>query len=296
MNEKILLIDDEQEILELLSRILKDEGYEICIAKDGADGLAMFKEAKPDLIISDLKMPRENGLDILKEIKSIKSDVDVIVLTGHSNEATAIECLKLGAYDYLVKPVEDINVLIKAVNRAVQKRNLEKKNRELMDQLEEMAVKDPLTGLLNHKQLDISLDNEIMRSKRYGHPFCALMIDIDKFKVVNNDFGFRFGDFILKKVGLLLQTNLRVTDRIFRYVEEDFFLILSETQEMSPVVNKLMDCIRSHQFTWDDYKTNITISIGGVVFPTGSENKAELYAFAKAALHKAKSAGGDRFF
>jgi two-component system cell cycle response regulator len=296
MNEKILLIDDEEEILDLLSRILKDEGYEICIAKDGFEGLAQFEKYQPDLIISDVKMPRDNGIDILKQLKNTGAEVDVIILTGHSDEATAIECLKLGAYDYLVKPLEDINILIKAVNRALEKKHLEKKNKELVAQLEELAIRDPLTGFYNHKQLEIYFDDEIMRSKRYGHSFCILIVDIDQLKGINQDYGFRFGDFVLKNAGLLLKDNLRKSDRIFRDVKEDFVLFLSETETMLPVVNKLMDVIRNHRFVWDDYETNVTISMGGSQFPLGAGNKTELVELAKNALYKAKAAGGNTFF
>ena len=201
MNEKILVVDDEADILKLLSTILAGENYEVSTAVDGQQGMDRFKEFDPDLVITDMKMPRKNGLELLREIKESGSHVDVMILTGHSDEATAIECLRNGAYDYLFKPLEDIDVLLTAIERALQKRTLETKNRHLMTQLEEMVIRDPLTGLYNHRQLQICLDEEIIRSKRYGHTFCILMLDIDHFKAVNDTYGHLFGDHVLKKLG-----------------------------------------------------------------------------------------------
>jgi DNA-binding response OmpR family regulator len=117
MKEKILVIDDEPEIRELLSEILQGEGFEVFGAADGVEGLELFHDIKPDLVITDVKMPHKDGLEVLKGVKDAKFDIDVIILTGHSDEATAIECLQSGAYDYLLKPVEDIEVLLTAVNR-----------------------------------------------------------------------------------------------------------------------------------------------------------------------------------
>jgi DNA-binding response OmpR family regulator len=122
MKEKILVIDDEMEIRDLLSEILQEEGFEVFEASDGVEGLELFHDIKPDLVITDIKMPRKDGFEVLKGVKDSKYDIDVIILTGHSDEATAIECLRSGAYDYLLKPVEDIAVLMTAVNRAIHKR------------------------------------------------------------------------------------------------------------------------------------------------------------------------------
>jgi len=138
MNEKILVVDDEEDILKLLSAALGGEGYEVLTAIDGQEGMERFQESEPDLVVTDMKMPRKDGLQFLREIKDSGSDVAIIILTGHSDEATAIDCLRNGAYDHLVKPFEDIDVLLAAIERSLYKRNLEIKNRRLMKQLEEM--------------------------------------------------------------------------------------------------------------------------------------------------------------
>jgi two-component system cell cycle response regulator len=242
-------------------------------------------------------MHRKDGLGVLKGVKETKSGVDVIILTGHSDEATAIECLQSGAYDYLLKPVEDIDVLLTAINRAIHKRTLELKNKELLWQLEEMASRDPLTGLLNFRQLHVSLDREMSRSRRYGHTFCVLIVDVDFFKAVNDNFGHLFCDHVLKKLGEVMQRALRNTDQLFRYGGEEFFIIMPETAQENAfaAADRLMDAIRTHSFVCDEKSTKITVSIGGEAFPLQSDDKVALIKLADQALYRAKESGRDLF-
>ncbi len=297
MNEKILIIDDEAEILELLTEVLQEEGYKVVKAGDGMEGLEVFQSETPDLVITDVKMPRKDGLEVLKGIKDSGSDVDVIILTGHSDEATAIECLRSGAYDYLLKPVEDVEVLLTAVNRAIHKRNLEIKNKRLIEQLEEMAIRDSLTGLYNFRQLQAFLDDELIRSERYGHAFCLLVIDIDHFKAINDTHGHQFGDHVLKKLGEIMSKACRSTDRVFRYGGEEFVIIMPETGDDEAVVavHRLMDAVRSHTFVSDEQRAKITVSIGGASFPFQSIDKVGLIKLADQALYRAKEMGRNRF-
>lgn len=297
MREKILIIDDEAEIRDLLSEILQEEGFKVFVAADGVEGLELFHDIKPDLVITDVKMPHKDGLEVLKGVKDAKFDIDVIILTGHSDEATAIECLQSGAYDYLLKPVEDIEVLLTAVNRAIHKRKLELKNKDLLRELEEMAIRDPLTGLYNFRQLHVSLDEEMTRSQRYGHAFCVFIIDVDHFKAVNDNCGHLFGDHVLKKLGEIMRRALRDTDRLFRYGGEEFFILMPETspETAATAADRIMGAIRAHKFISDEKSAKITVSIGGAGFPLQSIDKVELIKLADHALYRAKESGRDRF-
>jgi diguanylate cyclase (GGDEF)-like protein len=166
----------------------------------------------------------------------------------------------------------------------------------LLKQLEELAIRDPLTGLYNKRQMQISLDNEIERSKRYGHAFGVLIMDIDHFKNINDTYGHLFGDHILKKLGTIMQKSFRATDQTFRYGGEEFLVILSETNkdEAALVVDRFMDSVRSHTFISDEQKAKITISIGASFFPFQSTDKLKLIKLADRYLYQAKAAGRDR--
>ncbi len=297
MNAKILLIDDEVEIRDLLTDLLEDEGYEVCQAKDGNNGLEVFQARSPDLVITDVRMPKKNGIELLKDIQESGSEVDVIILTGQSDEATAIDCLRAGAYDYLLKPIEDVELLLTAVSRALQKRHLEKQNKLLIKQLEDMVIRDPLTGLFNVRQLYTYLDEEISRSARYNHEFCLLFVDIDFFKKVNDTYGHQFGDYVLQTIGRIMKSALRSTNRLFRYGGEEFIIVLPETSRVEAIniIDRLMEAIRGHCFQYEEHATSITVSIGGAVYPTHSSRKKDLIKIADQALYQAKQLGRNRY-
>jgi len=297
MKETILIIEDEEDILALLSSLLASEGYNILTACNGREGLDKFEEHSPDLILTDIRMPIMDGIEVLREVKTKESDTEVIILTGHSDEATAIDCLRFGAYDYFCKPLEDIDVLLTAVARVLEKRDLELKNRSLVKQLEEMSIKDSLTGLYNYRHLQKCLDKEVERSRRYGHQFFILMIDADHFKDVNDTYGHLFGDHVLKKLGELISNELRSTDRLFRYGGEEFLVIMNEISkaEVPQAICRQMVAIRNHTFTYEGQKARVSVSMGGAFFPEDADCKMSLIKTADQALYRAKEAGRDRF-
>lgn len=298
MAEKILVVDDEEDIRLMLSEYLAAEGFAVLTAENGVEGIRLFREAFPDLVIVDIKMPVRNGIDLLNDIKEVSDDVEVIILTGHSDEATAIQCLRQGAYDYLLKPIADLEVLCASVQRGLQKRLLGVKNSRLLKELERMAIQDPLTGLYNHRHLERCLRNEVVRSTRYHHNFMVMMADIDHFKKINDTHGHLYGDFVLKRMARLLEEGLRVTDTIFRYGGEEFLLLLPETNKYQAVriAERLLESIRYHDFSCEGNRAQITLSMGAAEFPEEASDFSGLIGLADRRLYRAKQAGRDCFF
>ncbi|MDM8524383.1 diguanylate cyclase [Desulfococcaceae bacterium HSG8] len=295
MKEKILIIDDEKDTLASLSFLLTSEGYDVITACDGQEGMDIFMNENPDLVLVDIRMPKKDGLTVLKELE--KSGVDAIVLTGYSDEGMAIASLRRGAYDYHREPLEDIDVLIASVKGALYKRNLELKNKELLRQLEEMVIRDPLTGLYNYRYLHIRLTDEITRSSRFDHGFCVLMIDIDYFKSVNDNYGHLYGDYVLKKLGKIISENIRSCDTIYRYGGEEFLILMPETLKNGAisVISRLMKVIRDYIFDYEGQQLKLTVSIGGANYPDHATDRKELIRHADDALYKAKKSGRNRF-
>jgi len=118
--DKLLLIDDEPDILRVLSLSLKADGYEVVSAQNGTEGIAVFKREKPDIVITDIKMPGMDGIEVLKKVKDLNDDTEVIIITGHGDIENAIEALKHGASDFINKPVRDEALAI-ALRRAREK-------------------------------------------------------------------------------------------------------------------------------------------------------------------------------
>ncbi|WP_022667490.1 response regulator [Desulfospira joergensenii] len=144
---KILVIDDEVYVRDSIIGFLEDSDFEVIEAENGRDGLEKFKAHDPDLILCDLRMPEMDGLEVLAHVTEKKSETPIIIVSGAGNISDTVEALRLGAWDYIIKPIHDMNVLDIAVNRALERKrliqekakyqqDLEKANRELNESLE----------------------------------------------------------------------------------------------------------------------------------------------------------------
>jgi signal transduction histidine kinase/ActR/RegA family two-component response regulator len=143
MNEKILIIDDDPEILNLLDTILTREDYDVFRAEKGAEAISLFQSYPIDLVITDMSMPGMGGLEVLKAVKQIDENMEVIVLTGKATFENAVQALKEdGAFNYLTKPLENIEDLLFSAKRAIEKRKLRAENKTLFEELKnEVAVR-----------------------------------------------------------------------------------------------------------------------------------------------------------
>src|SRR6267143_302864 len=119
----ILIVDDDRQVREVLHQIFLSVGYDCMLANDGREGVEVFKAGRPPLIVTDLKMPGMSGIELLQSVRQIDGDVAVIVLTGAADVKTAIDSLKLGAYDFIMKPV-NVDELLFAAERALERRQL----------------------------------------------------------------------------------------------------------------------------------------------------------------------------
>ena len=138
MAHKILIIDDDTSLRRVLEYNLQEEGYEVCAAADGEHGLLLFAEQQPDLVITDLKMPGISGFQVLEAVKKRSPQIPVMVLTAFGAVATAVEAMKLGAYDYITKPFNRDELRL-TVRKALEMRGLSEENRRLREELTERA-------------------------------------------------------------------------------------------------------------------------------------------------------------
>jgi two-component system cell cycle sensor histidine kinase/response regulator CckA len=142
MNKSILIIDDEPDILKTLASALGMAGYHVVSAPGGEAGLKLFREQSFDLVITDMRMPGMTGIQVIEQVKAMDPDAETIVLTGYATLDNAVEALRhVGAFDYLTKPLDNIDELFMAVEKALEKRRLTVENRELLQQLKEKEVK-----------------------------------------------------------------------------------------------------------------------------------------------------------
>ncbi len=141
----ILLVDDEEALCTAAEKILAKEGYAVTCVHTAADGLARFEQAGADLIITDLALPDQDGLAVLRRAKQLSPAVEVIVITGHGTVEKAVEGMRLGAYDFIEKPL-DRSALLKAVAKALEKQRLTAENLRLRDALQQARGEEALIG------------------------------------------------------------------------------------------------------------------------------------------------------
>jgi YesN/AraC family two-component response regulator len=138
MNEKILLVDDEEGIRKVLNISLSDVGYDVFTAENGEQALSIFKDINPPIVLTDIKMPGMDGIELLQKIKHENPDTEVIMITGHGDMDLAIKSLKYDATDFITKPIRD-DALEIALKRAHDKIIMRQKLREYTENLEALV-------------------------------------------------------------------------------------------------------------------------------------------------------------
>jgi diguanylate cyclase (GGDEF)-like protein len=309
---KVLVVDDEEIIRTLLTEHLTDEGFDVAAVSSGEAALDLFRSDPDYLVVTDIRMGGMSGVKLLEEIKKLDPDAVVIMITSHASLDSAIATLRAGAYDYIFKPFEDLDVITEVVNRAMDKIELINKNRALMKDLEqsnllmehanealrELAITDGLTGLFNHRHFKDVLETELTRAERYGRPLCLLMLDVDRFKDYNDTHGHPAGDEVLKSLAGIIVARLRDVDSSARYGGEEFAILLPETDRESGklVAEDIRAQMESHPFPGRESQPygKLTVSIGVAEFPADSSNSSSLLKKADEALYRAKGEGRNR--
>ncbi len=156
---KILLVDDEPEILEIFHGLLKDEGYAVRVAQNGEEAIALFKESGADVVVTDIRMPGMSGLEVLRTIKKLDDKVEVIVLTGHASIEVAISALKNdGAFDFLTKPLDRLDDLLIPIEKAIANQRLVRENAGLLEELSRRQIHlEKYNKVLRHTKRELEL-------------------------------------------------------------------------------------------------------------------------------------------
>nr|MDQ3806193.1 diguanylate cyclase [Acidobacteriota bacterium] len=220
----VLVVDDEPDKRQLLAFALEMEGYEVHTAGDGEAGLAEVAARQPDLIVTDVMMPRMDGYEMIRRVRSdpLTRFIPVIIQSAARVQMQDVRLgSEVGALGYLTDPT-DLDLL-----RARVRTLLEFKR--YLDSCEEAAFTDHLTGLANRRRFERQLEREVARTERYGHPFCLLLLDLDNLKRVNDTFGHDAGDEALRRVGGAIQSGTRGIDTGARIGGDEFAVILPET-------------------------------------------------------------------
>lgn len=301
-NPSVLLIDDEPNLLFGLRAIMTRAGFAVTTAIDGREGLKRMQESRPDIVVCDIMMPDMDGYQVKAALANDPqlAGIPFLFLTALASTDDRLAGLRLGADDYLTKPfrTEELIERLHAILRRHQAGRMEglREAEAQLAALQQQLCRDPLTGLLNRRVLESSIDQDLAAAGRNAHPLSVIMLDIDHFKRVNDTYGHAVGDQVLIALGRLLLSVSRPRDRCFRYGGEEFVIVMPHADSIvsEARVNELRARIASVLRRDCVLHGPITLSAGIAQFPLHATSTRELLICADQALYRAKSAGRDR--
>ena len=295
---KVLVADDSAVYRKLVENTLSEEDHTVVFAKNGREALDMFAQHQPSLVITDWTMPDITGIELCENIRRDFQHyyAYIILVTSHDDKEQLIEGLAAGADDYLTKPFHPGELLARVrVGRRIVDlhREIQAKNQ----QLEELALTDPLTGLPNRRAIEIWASRQLNGAARHNFPLWAGVVDLDNFKKINDTYGHEAGDTVLKGFAEILKTNTRSSNICGRLGGEEFLILLTHAQQENALIafERVRKQLEEKKFVLGNHSYHVTASIGAAGFNGGKPpNLNELIARADSALYEAKHKGRNR--
>lgn len=312
----ILIVDDDNDIRTVLSFRLRAEGFDVDAVDSARVAYARLDSVDDvDLILLDVLMPGDSGIDACKKIKDnpVTEDIPIVMMSASADVIHLKEAFEAGAMDYLNKPFNRIELLVRIrsalrLKQAIDQRKIHEK--ELMEtaerlrftnaRLETLSTTDDLTGVYNRRFFDTSLSKEYRHAKRQRSRLALIMVDIDRFKQFNDQYGHQTGDKCLRAVAQELNAAInRSHDMVARYGGEEFAIILPGATEEGAKV--LAENLRQRiaglgvSNDSDSERLSVTISVGvSSKIPGTDAVPEELVCEADQALYRSKSEGRNR--
>lgn len=280
---KILLVDDEVETLDLISDYLVEKGLDLTTTTNGEQAVRLVEQDSYQIAIVDLHLPGMTGAELLKEIKKIRPHIQVIMITGYGTIRDAVECMKLGASDFITKPIL-LDHLHLTISRIHEETRL-KEEAGLATYYKTLSRTDELTGLFNFRHLISMMENEVTRHLRYNRTMSLAMIDIDNFKGYNDTKGHEEGNELLMRLSHVFRHNTRNCDILARYGGEEFVILFPETSLEEAIVVSQRIC-KTVETSLD-----VSVTIGLSSLPKNTSDHNELLRMADMAMYWGKQHG-----
>ncbi|HEY0944029.1 MAG TPA: diguanylate cyclase [Opitutaceae bacterium] len=291
MERRILLIDDDRLQFAIVRQqflAFRREKFVLEWASTYEEGLSRLRTGGYAACLLDYQLGERDGLELIHDAVQHGCSTPIIFLTAETSANVDIEAMNAGALDYLVKGEISAAMLERSMRYAL-------KLGDTLAELKRLATHDPLTGLLNRRELDRILNEESERARRFGRPLSLVLIDVDHFKAVNDTYGHPAGDAVLREVSRRLLDNVREIDRLVRFGGEEIALVFLETdgEAAQEGAQRLVDLVRAETVDIGSAHIKVTISAGVASLPRDASSGAELLVAADSALYAAKRAGRD---
>ena len=296
---KLLIVDDSAEDREIYARMLQKDPvhtYVTAVAGTGAEGVELARSAPPDCIVLDFNLPDMDALEVLEKLSGPEHELPcaVVLVTGQGSEKIAVESLKLGVHDYLVKGEITGEKIARAIAKAVEKVSARRRSAKDRVELERMALTDPLTGLGNRNLFNARLAHAVALVRRRNERACLLVLDLDGLKKINDSLGHHVGDEVLREVARRITSAGRAADTIARLGGDEFAFLMetgATVEGAMTVANKIIQLVKQPIVT-NTSVFCVGISVGIAMFDAETGNAEEIVRHADEAMYAAKQGGG----
>ncbi len=305
---RILLVDDDASSLKLLAALLQRAGHQVTTTSDGNEALKSAMQIIPHIVIADRNMPGMDGVKLCKSLRAFEAGrrVYIILLTADENEDRIVEAFDSGCDDYVVKPFKPKLLLarVRAGMRVVRlqervdadKATMQKQVAELgilARRLQQAAVTDVLTELPNRRYAMEALREGWDKATKDDAPFSAIMVDIDKFKRVNDTYGHDIGDLVLKETAKVLSTQTEPPACVCRLGGEEFVVVMpgAGAEQATALGERLRAAVEAHAIRGGTFDGHVTVSLGVATRRAGVPDFEHLLKLSDEGLYVAKEGG-----
>jgi len=268
--KKILIIDDEPVIRELLRSILEKSGYQTMTAVSGEEGIRIIDQEDLDLVLLDLNLPDSQGLETVKKFTELVGNkCPITVLTAMNDDELGIQAVQMGAEDYLVKGQYDTRLMMRSIKYSIE-RNLLKK------ELLQMSTSDDLTGLYNRRGFKMLMEQKIKEAKRSKNAIVLFVIDLNLLKKINDQYGHAAGDAALIDTAKLLKKTFRDSDIISRWGGDEYVVLGVDTSvEYVPKIKERLAANLAEHNATTKQPFQLSMSVGEVIHFCDSNNSLD---------------------
>jgi diguanylate cyclase (GGDEF)-like protein len=315
----VLVAEDEETLRTVIVEVLEESGYPVTAVASAEEALEAFRRDPFAIVVTDIVMRGMSGLQLLEEVKAIDSDTVVLIMTSHASLDSATRALRAGAYDFMIKPFAEIEVITSVVGRAAEKAAQVRKSRrfteelkvqtadlnrantaliKLADNLKEHASKDGLTGLFNHRLFREALIRELNEARRNDTEVSVIFMDVDHFKRFNDTNGHLAGDDVLKTLAELTRREVREPGLVARYGGEELVALVprASKDEAKDLAEHIRRIVEQHRFQSRENRPlgSVTLSLGVASFPGDGSDPDAIIQHADQAVYQAKDRGRNR--
>jgi diguanylate cyclase (GGDEF)-like protein len=292
---KILVVEDDPQDFAYYEASLSDVAVDYrltpCVRVSEAE--EHLRQHDFDVILCDLHLPDSNGFETFEKLKRAAPETPIVIMSGYDDRNLAAEIVKAGAQDYLVKSKVSGTTLPYSLRSAIERHHLLREMEASHRKEQYLAYHDGLTGLPNRQLFHDRLNNAARQASRYGRYMAVLFIDLDQFKPINDRFGHRWGDKLLKAVSERLSRCVRESDTVSRFGGDEFAIILSQIsrkENAARTAEKIIEVL-AEPFDVGFSRIVLSATIGISIFPEDSADVEKILDYADLAMYRARSKG-----